>query len=107
MELLQVLDKNIPQRQKVFAYFQRKSSKDISKFLLQLIKKVKKNNNNIKVLNQFFIELYDMLYHYIIFDEVKIAKKIVRILEKLALPIGYVGEEQRKENFKKIKKMKL
>lgn len=59
------------------------------------------------IINQFFIELYDMLYHYIILDKIKIAKKVVRLLEELALPISYVGEEKRNETFKKIKKMKL
>jgi DNA-binding Lrp family transcriptional regulator len=107
MELLQVLNKNIPQRQKVFARFQRKSPGDLSKFLLQLIKKIKKDSMDIKMLNQYFIELYDMLYHYIIFDKAKITKKIVRLLEELALPLEYVGEHKWLESFKKIKKMKL
>lgn len=48
-----------------------------------------------------------MIYQYIIFDKVKIAKKIIRILEKLALPIKYVGEEKRKESLKNIRKIKF
>lgn len=107
MELLQVLQKNIPQKKKVFARFQKKWGQDLSKFLLQLIKNVKKENNDIRILNSFFIELYDMIYQYIIFDKVKIAKKIIRILEKLALPIKYVGEEKRKESLKNIRKIKF
>lgn len=107
MELLQVLHKNIPQKKKVFARFQRKWDHDLSKFLLQMIRNIKKESKDVKILNAFFIELYDMIYQYIIFDKVKIAKKIVRLLEELALPIKYVGEQKWTESLKKIRKMKL
>ncbi len=107
MELLQVLNKKIPQKKKVFARFKKKWDNDLSRFLLQMIKNIKKESSDVRVLNAFFIELYDMIYQYLIFDEVKVMKKIIRLLEELALPIKYVGEEKRKENFKKIKKIKL
>ena len=107
MELLQVLNKKIPQKKKVFARFKKKWDHDLSRFLLQMIKNIKKESSDVRVLNAFFIELYDMIYQYLIFDEVKVMKKIIRLLEELALPIKYVGEEKRKENFKKIKKIKL
>jgi predicted nucleotide-binding protein (sugar kinase/HSP70/actin superfamily) len=71
------------------------------------MKKAQKDTMDIKMLNQFFIELYDMLYHYIIFDKIKIAKKLVRLLEELALPLNYTGEHKWVESFKKLKKMKL
>lgn len=107
MELLEILNKNIPQRQKICIRFEKKVPGDLSHFLLQILKKTQKNATNIKTLNQFYIELYDMLYHYIVFDKIKITKKLVRLLEELALPINYTGERTWLESFKKIKKMKL
>ena len=71
------------------------------------MKKAQKDTMDIKMLNQFFIELYDMLYHYIIFDKIKIAKKLVRLLEELALPLSYTREHKWVESFKKLKKIKL
>lgn len=107
MELLQVLHKNIPQRKKVFALFHKRHKQDISKFLLHMIKNIKKENKNIKMMNAFCIEIYDTLHYYIMFDKVKINKKMLRLLEELALPMNYIGEEQRKETLKKIVKIKI
>jgi hypothetical protein len=107
MELFQVLNKNIPPKKKVFTHFQKRGEKDLSKFLLQIIKKYIKEQKDIKVANAFFIELYDMIYQYIVLDKVKIVKKVVRMLEELALPIKYVGEEKWRENIKKIRKVKI
>ena len=59
------------------------------------------------LLNAFFIELYDMIYQYVIFDNVKIAKKIMRILEELAIPMQYIGEQQRRSYLKKTKGIKI
>ncbi len=107
MELLQVLNRNLPSQNKILALCHKKTPKDISKFILQMIKKTKKENKDTVDVNLFFIELYDIIYYYVMFDKVKISKKILRILEALALPIKYVGEEKRKTVFKKIKKVKL
>ncbi len=107
MELLQVLHKNIPQRQKIFSLFHKKEKQDISKFVLQMIKNAIKDIKDVKILNAFIIELYDMLYYYIIFDKIKIAKKIQRLVEGLALPLHYIGEEKRREIAKKIKNIKI
>ena len=59
------------------------------------------------MMNLFCIELYDMLYYYIMFDKVIVAKKLLRVLEQLALPIKHVGENRRNELFKKMIKMKI
>ena len=107
MELLQVLHKNIPQKKKVFALFRKQQQQDISKFLLQMIKNVRKETKDIRMINSFCIELYDILYYYIMFDKISISKKILRLLEELALPISYVGEHKRAETLKKICKLKL
>lgn len=107
MELLQVLNKDIPQKKKVYARFQRKWDCDLSKFLLQIIKNAKKESSDAVVLNAFFIELYDMIYQYLVFDEVKVMKKVVRLLEELALPIKHVGTEKWKGSLKKVRKIKL
>jgi len=48
-----------------------------------------------------------MIYQYVVFDNVKITKKIMRVLEELALPIKYVGEEKWKESLRRIRKIKL
>lgn len=68
---------------------------------------MKREGKDIRIANAFFIELYDMVYQYIVFDKVKIAKKVVRMLEELALPIRYIGEERWKENLRKVRKIKL
>jgi hypothetical protein len=107
MELFQVLHKNIPQKKKVFALFRKQQPQDISKFLLQIIKSVKNSTKDNKMINSFCIEIYDMLYYYVMFDKIKVTKKILRLLEDLALPISYIGEHKRNESLKKITKLKL
>jgi len=106
MELFQILHKNIPQRKNIFAHIQRKWY-DVSKFLLRTMKWLRKGERDVYVLNAFFIELYDMLYSPIIFDEIMVARKIIRILEELALPIKYIGQKRWCASFKKIMKVKL
>jgi hypothetical protein len=107
MEIFQVLHKNIPQKKKVFALFRKQRQQDISKFLLQMIKNVKKETQDIRMINSFCIQLYDILYHDIMFGKLKVAKKLLRLLEELALPISYVGEKKRAELLKKLIKIKL
>ena len=68
---------------------------------------MKKDVTDMNILNAFFIELYDMVYPYIVFDKVKIARKIVRLLEVLSLPMHYVGENKWIETFKRLIKLKL
>lgn len=68
---------------------------------------MKREGKDIRIANAFFIELYDMVYQYIVFDKVKIAKKVVRMLEELALPIRYVGEKRWMESFNRIRKIKI
>jgi len=72
-----------------------------------MIKGVKNSTKDIRLMNSFCIELYDMLYYYIMFDKIIVAKKILRLLEELALPIKYIGERQRAEILKKLIKVKL
>ena len=107
MELFQVLHKNMPQKKKVFAFSHKKNPQDISKFLLQMIKNVKKETKDIRMINIFCIQIYDILYHDIMFGKIIIQKKLLRILEELALPINYVGEEKMKETVKKLKGIKI
>lgn len=59
------------------------------------------------IYNQFLIELYDTLYHYIVFDKIRVEKRILRILEELAIPIQYIGEQKWRQNLNKIKGMKI
>jgi len=107
MELFQVLHKNIPQKKKVFALFRTQQQQDISKFLLQMIRNVRKETKDIGMINSFCIELYDILYYYIMFDKIRVMKRILRLLEELALPIRYVGQQKWNDALKKICKMKL
>jgi hypothetical protein len=107
MELFYILHKNIPQKKKIFALFSKKKAQDISKFLLQTIKNTNKAIKDTRVLNLFFIEFYDTMYHYIIFRKVKVEKKVVRVLEKLALSSEQVGEKKRKETLKRARKIKV
>jgi hypothetical protein len=107
MELFQVLHKNIPQKKKVFSMFHKKGQQDISKFFLQMIKNVKKETQDNKMINMFCIQIYDMFYYDIVFNNFKVAKKLLRLIEELALPISYIGEYKRNEIMKKIKKIKL
>ena len=107
MELFQVLHKNIPQKKKVFALFRKKEPQDISKFLLHMIKNVKKETHDVRIINSFCIELYDILYYYIMFDKLRVAKKVLRVFENLALPMSYISKNKRNESLKKIGKIKL
>jgi hypothetical protein len=107
MDLFQVLHKNIPQKNKVFALFDTKEQQDISKLLLKMIKHVKKETQDSGMINSFCIELHDILYYSLISHKIKVAKKILRLLEKLALPIHYIGEHKRNEILKKICKIKI
>jgi len=90
MELFQILYKNIPQKKKVFALFRKKEKQDISKFLLQMIKNVKKETQDNRIVNIFCIQIYDMFYYDIMFGKIKITKKFLRLFEELALPMRYV-----------------
>lgn len=107
MEIFQILQKNIPQKKNIFLLCHTHQPQDISKSLLQMIKKVKKETHDSKMLNLFCIELYDILYYYILFDRIKVTKKFLRLLEHLALPINCVGERQWNDVLKKTCKMKL
>ena len=53
------------------------------------------------------MELYDAVYPYIIYDRVKVAKKIVRIMEELAMPIKGIGIERWQTSLKKVRMIKL
>ncbi len=106
MELIHILDKNIPKRKEIIACLKKKPSYNISKLCMFIIKKTKKWCNDIRVLNAFFIELFDMLYYYVVCKDVSINKKLFKLLESLALPIEYVGEKQWKWYFKKLQKIK-
>ncbi len=107
MELLQLLQKHIPQKKNIFAKFHKKDTQDISKFLLHMIKKIKKETKDMKLLNVFFIELYDILYQEILFDRVVIPKKFLRLFEELALPMKYIGNQKWAETLKKLMRLKL
>lgn len=107
MELFQVLHRKIPQKKKVFAFFHTQEQQDISKFLLQTIKNVKKETRDIRMINLFCIEIYDILNYYIMFDKVKVVKKLLRVFEELAVPISCIGKDRRSESLKKMTKMKL
>ena len=81
MEILQVLHKKIPQRKKIVALFDKFKKQDISKPILQIVKSIRRETKSIKVVNLFCIEFYDILHYYIMFDKIKIAKKVLRLLE--------------------------
>lgn len=72
-----------------------------------MIKDMKKKCKDTELLNEFFIELYDSIYQDIVFDKIKIAKRVVRLLETLALPIEYVGKKKWYETLKRLGKVKL
>lgn len=108
MELFQILHKSIPQKKIVFALFRTHQQKqDISKFLLQTIKQIKKSTQDIRTINSFCIELYDILYYYIMFDKITVAKNILRLFEYLAMPIDTIDWDLRIDSLKKIIKMKV
>lgn len=68
---------------------------------------MKKEIKDIRMINVFCMELYDILYYYIMFDKIKVMKKMLRIFELLAVPISCIGANQRVELFKKFTKIKL
>ncbi|MEI7558546.1 MAG: hypothetical protein WCJ45_07270 [bacterium] len=107
MELFRILQRKIPKKNIIFDMFHKNERQDISKFILQTIKTVKKETKNIRMTNSFCSELYDMIYHHVIFRRVKIVKKVLRGLESLALPTKHIGEERWNESFKKMKSIRL
>ena len=107
MELFQALHKNIPEKKKVFALFRKQEQQDISKYILKTIKHVKKETNEIRLLNLFCIELYDILYYHLMFGKIRIIKKLLRLIEVLALPMNYTKKDKRGETLKKISKIKI
>lgn len=107
MELITVFNNAIPQKQKIYTMIQSQESKDISKKFLFMIKNMIKTTKDIKMVNGFCIQLYDIMYYELMFNKIKIAKKILRIFEELALPIKYIGEHKFKENINKIKHMDI
>jgi len=72
-----------------------------------MIKKMKNGHNDFGIVNSFCIELYDIMYQDIIFGKIKIMKNFLRLFEKLALPISYIGEKKWNETLKKIVKIRL
>jgi len=59
------------------------------------------------MINSFCIELYDILYYYIMFNKIKVTKKFIRLLEELALPMHCIGQKKWDETLKKVIKLKL
>ncbi len=80
---------------------------DMSKFILKTIKYIKKSTKNIRTINAFCIEFYDIIYYYLMIDKIKIMKKLLRLFEDLAIPMSNIGEEQRSLSLKKISKIKI
>lgn len=107
MELHQLFQKHIPQKNQLFEKFNNKKQKDISKILLHMMKNMKKNIKDKRILNTFFIELYDLLYHDILFGRIIVVKKLFKLLEELALPMKYIGEKKWLETLKKLMQLKL
>lgn len=87
--------------------FDTNKQQEISKLLVKTIKTVKREIKDTKMINLFCIELYDIMYYSIIFHKIKVAKKILRLIEPLALPIDYIGEHKRNEILKKLCKIKI
>lgn len=85
----------------------KEERQDISKPLLHMIKSVKKETNDIRMTNLFCIELYELIYHHIVLRRIRVAKKVFRLLEHLALPAHRIGEDKRKETFKRVRKIRL
>lgn len=107
MDLFQLLHKSIPQKKSIFSLLHIQEKKDVSKFLLKIIKKMRKEIKDIRMINLFCIELYDILYYYIMFDKIRVIKKLLRLLETLALPIHYTDKGKRTETLKKTCKIKI
>ena len=107
MELFQILQKDIPEKKKIFALFHKQEQQDISKYILKMIKHVKKETNEIRLLNMFCIELYDILYYHLMFGNIRIIKKLLRLIEALALPMRYTDNIKRGETLKKTCKIKI
>jgi len=107
MDLFCILQSTLPPRKKLLSYVQATWAKDLSVFFLKLIKKTYKKNKDIMLLNLFFIELYDVLYEYIVFDKIYVTRNVLKILQELALPIEYIGSSRWLEGIRKVKKMKI
>lgn len=108
MELFRLLhNKKFPEKKIIFEYFHKNANQDVSRFLLQMIKGMRRELKETKTLNIFFMEFYDMTFHYVALRKVRIEKRVLRVFEILALPTSEFSEKRWKEVFKRVRKIRL
>jgi len=104
----------LKERLKLLKYFSIGSSKDLMRFISTNIK----HPTDILHWGSFFSQLYDEIYYELALKRIKVQKKVLRIVEFLALPIEKHSEKElilccnqikkiRKEVYKEELKKKL
>jgi N-acetylmuramic acid 6-phosphate (MurNAc-6-P) etherase len=90
----------------IASFTQEHPRADISGLLQDIIiHYIQKEKDIVKIIT-FFGKIYDELYYDIIFQNIKVEKRVARLLENLAGPSYSKTENQRKEFLEKTTKMK-
>lgn len=85
---------------------EKKQYRKISDLLQSVIDIEIQQHKSIQETVDFFNDVYDKLYYYIIFNKLDINKPLIKQLESLAMPIKSKSEEEWRELFEKIRKEK-
>lgn len=72
------------------------TQKDLNKLVKQIISNSLKVEKNLKNIYTTFSSLYDNIYHDLLFKRINIDKKMVKILETLAMPIYEKPEKEQR-----------
>jgi hypothetical protein len=76
--------------------------KNLPQRLIRFLSKHIKGPQDIEGVHPFFSTLYDEIYHEIMFKHIAIQKNILRIFERLALPLETSTPQQRREIYQRI-----
>ncbi|MFA7717437.1 MAG: hypothetical protein WC875_01875 [Candidatus Absconditabacterales bacterium] len=79
---------------------------NLSEFLQDIIIQRLQKEKDIAKITSFFCEIYDKLYYDILFKNIKIEKRVIRLLESLAGPDYDRVEKQWKKLIKKTTQKK-
>ena len=86
------------------AFTQERPHADLSGFLQNIIIRHLQKEKDIARITSFFGKIYDELYYDILFKNIRVEKRVIRLLETLAGPSYSKTESQRRELFEKNSK---
>jgi hypothetical protein len=78
------------------------NGKNLAQRLIRFLSKHIKSPQDIEDVHPFFSTLYDEIYHEVMFKQIFIQKNILRIFERLSLPLETSTPQQRREIYQRI-----